>query len=390
MPSQPSEAALVAVRVPAGADGVSAVAQALTQAAQGVQSSALLPDYAPEAVRTRLREGVRPGQWPESTSAAVCVPTSGSTKSPRLVVMPWSTLAEAAAVRDSVLGGPAAWLVAVPPATAGGVIALTRALRAGTPFEAWSGVGGAGRFNSASFHSDAQRLLSQAAEAGVPARATVVTTQVGRLLDDPLGRETLQRFDTILVGGGPMSTNLRQRAAASGVHIVHTYGMTETCGGFVYDGLPTPGAQVRVNVTGEILVHGPCVAAGYLDGPLATTDGWLHTGDRGEWNGTQLTVQGRLDEVVTVRGSNVDVAAVADSIANRPGVVQSAVVAVKDPDGGHRLRAFIVGDVDQQSVRAAVREALGTAAVPDIVIVDRLPTNPGGKVDVQRLREEPA
>ena len=388
MPPTLSPAPLLAVEVPTGSAGVRVVAQALGLARDGSQSSALIPAYAPEPVRGRLADMVRTADWDPHNAAAVCVPTSGSTRAPRLVVMPWSTLLAATAARDEVLGGPAAWLVAVPPATAGGVVALARTLRAGTPFEAWGGVSGAGRFDPAAFASDAERLFGRAAQAGVPARATVVSTQVGRLLDDPLGRSALRRFDTVLVGGGPMSTNLRQRAAEAGVHIVHTYGMTETCGGFAYDGVPVAGSTVRVGDTGEIFVGGSCLAASYLDGPLPITDGWLHTGDRGAWDGTHVTVQGRIDEVVTVRGANVDLAAVAAVVAEDACVQQSAVVAVSDPDGGHRLRAFVVGTADPQTLRGSVHAALGAAAVPDVVIVDNLPANPGGKADVQRLRED--
>lgn len=388
MSSKPAVAPLVEVEVPAGRAGVAAVAQALTLAAEGSRSSVLIPTYAPATVRTRLREMVRATAWDRQAAAALCVPTSGSTGAPRLVVMPWHTLATVTAARDEALGGPGAWLVAVPPATAGGVVALARALRAGSPFEAWAGVGGAERFSASAFADAADRLLERAEVAGVPPRVTVVSTQVARLLDDPRGRSALQRFDTVLVGGGPMSASLRNRASDAGICVVHTYGMTETCGGFAYNGVPVAGSDVMVSDTGEILVQGTCVAAGYFDAPLPTVDGWLRTGDRGNWDGTTLTVTGRIDDVVTVRGANVDLAAVAAVIADYPLVQQSAVVAVDDPDGGHRLKAFVVGDTDPQNLRTAVHESLGPAAVPDVVIVDHLPSNPGGKTDVARLQED--
>ena len=385
MPSMRAVPPLVGVEVPAGSTGVTAVARALALAASDSQVSVLIPTYSPETLRTRLQAMLNTA-W--VGRGAVCVPTSGSTTSPKSVVMPWHTLAVTTAARDAALGGPGAWLVAVPPATAGGVVALTRALQAGTPFTAWSGVGGAARFSAATFADDADRLCAEAAAAGVPARVTVVSTQVARLLSDPLGQAALQRFETVLVGGGPMSASLRERAASAGIRVVHTYGMTETCGGFAYDGVPLGDSQVRISATGELLVRGSCVAEGYLDGPLPTQDGWLCTGDRGSWDGTRLAVAGRLDDVVTVKGANVDLAALAAVVSGYPRVQQSAVVAVADPDGGHRLRAFVVGNADPQVLRSIVHESLGAAAVPEVVIVDELPANPGGKTDVRLLREE--
>ena len=388
MPSNRAVAPLVAVEVPAGRSGATVVARALTLAAQGAQSSVLIPGYAPEPMRRRLLELLDATPMDGWSETAVCVPTSGSTGTPRAVVMPWHTLAAATAARDEALGGRGAWLVAVPPATAGGVVALARALQADTAFEAWAGIGGAARFSAATFAEDAERLLARAETAAVPARVTVVSNQVARLIADPIGRAALQRFETVLVGGGPMSAQLRGAAADEGIRVVHTYGMTETCGGFAYDGVPTPGCEVRVSDAGEILVRGSCVAAGYLDAPLPTTDGWLRTGDRGVWDGTRLSVDGRIDDVVTVRGANVDLAAVAAVIAEIPHVQQSAVVAVEDPDGGHRLKVFVVGHIDTQGLRSAVHESLGAAAVPEVVIVDELPSNPGGKADTQQLQED--
>lgn len=388
MPSKSAAAPLVAVEVPVGAAGAAAVAGALGAASRGEQSAVLIPAYAPAPLQSRLLEMVRAAVWRSHAGAAVCVPTSGSTGASRAVVMPWQTLRAAATARDQALGGPGAWLVAVPPATAGGVIALARSIQSATPFEAWQGVGGATRFTAASFAADAEQLCARARAVGVPARVTVVSTQLARLLDDPLGRTALQSFDTVLVGGGPISQALRGRAADAEVQLVHTYGMTETCGGFVYDGVPVAGSSVAVSDDGEILARGECVAAGYLDGPLFLTDGWLRTGDRGRWDGHRLTVLGRIDDVVTVRGANVDLAAVTAVLTDTPLVRQCAVVAVDDPDGGHRLRAFVVGDADARALRSAVHESLGAAAVPEVVVVDHLPANPGGKADLQRLQKE--
>ena len=62
-----------------------------------------------------------------------------------------------------------------------------------------------------------------------------------------------------------------------------TYGLTETCGGFTYDGVPLEGMQVRLDAGDAIEVSGSTVMEGYRLDPAATggaftTDGWLQDG----------------------------------------------------------------------------------------------------------------
>lgn len=386
MPAQSASTPLMVTLVAPGEPGAQAVAQALELVAAGENSVALIPQYAPVAVRRALQEVVAGSRAPSVSS--VCVPTSGSTGFSRMVAMPWETLRLCAHVRDEALGGPAGWLLALPPATAGGVVALSRSLIARTPFGVWPGVGGSARFSAEAFIDSASQLLARTDSAGLPARVSVVSAQLATIMAHADGNGTLAAFDTVLVGGGPLAPRLRAEAEAAGASLVHSYGLTETCGGCVYDGRPVAGTQVAVADDGEILVHGSTLAAGYLDGPLRLRDGWLGTGDRGTWDGDRLTVSGRVDEIVVVRGANVDVAAVARVVTEVPGVVESAVIAVDDPAGGHLLEAHIVGSAAADNVRSAVAAALGAAAVPKVIQVLQLPRNQGGKVDLDRLRKD--
>ena len=80
-----------------------------------------------------------------------------------------------------------------------------------------------------------------AAESDV-AFISVVPTMLVRLLD---AKVDLGRFRAILVGGAHLSTSLRDRAEEAGACLVPTYGLTESCGGVVYDGIPLPGTEMR-------------------------------------------------------------------------------------------------------------------------------------------------
>ncbi len=186
--------------------------------------------------------------------------------------------------------------------------------------------------------------------------------------------------------------------------MVRTYGMTETAGGCVYDGAPLPGVRVQVSAgdegdDGEIRRGGPVLALGYRLRPLDTADrfadGWFRTGDVGRLTADgRLTVTGRRDDVVQVRGTAVGVAAVEGVLAAVPGVRECAVVAVDGGDDGSRLVAFVVpeagptpGDDLVDRLRATVRRQLGPAAVPRTVHpLHSLPVLPGGKIDRSALR----
>ena len=79
---------------------------------------------------------------------------------------------------------------------------------------------------------------------------------------------------TVLLGGAAAADGLLAEARASGWRVVTTYGMSETCGGCVYDGVPLDGVQVRLAAgSGQIEISGPVLFAGYLGQPELTAPG---------------------------------------------------------------------------------------------------------------------
>ena len=96
---------------------------------------------------------------------------------------------------------------------------------------------------------DPERLVHDGEGA---AFASVVPAMVRRLLASDLGLHGL----TLLVGGDGVDDETADGARARGARIVTTYGLTETCGGFTYDGVPLEGMQVRLDTAGAIEVRG--------------------------------------------------------------------------------------------------------------------------------------
>jgi len=231
-----------------------------------------------------------------------------------------------------------------------------------------------------------------AAVAEAAGRATLVSlvpTQLRRLL---AAGDRAARFRRVLLGGGPVPADLAADAAARGVQVVRTYGLTETFGGMVHDGHPLDGAEVRVaGPEGEVLVRGPMLFRRYRGDPGRTAavlrGGWLRTGDLGRLGPDgRLAVLGRLDDLVVSGGVNVHPDEVEAVLATHPGVAEAAVAGRPDPEWGQRVAAFVVPRDPARpptlaELRAFTRRRLAAAKAPrELVLVPALPRGPSGKL----------
>src|SRR6185312_8850116 len=158
--------------------------------------------------------------------------------------------------------------------------------------------------------------------------------------------DALRSYTAVLLGGAAAPAGLVATARAAGVPVVVTYGMSETCGGCVYDGVPLDGVSVDLVGGDRITIGGPVLAAGYRLRPELSrrvfAGGRFVTGDAGRLAGGRLTVLGRADDVLVTGGEKVAPAAVADALAEHPAVAEAAVVGVADPDWGQRVVAVVV------------------------------------------------
>ncbi|WP_219413195.1 o-succinylbenzoate--CoA ligase [Pseudonocardia nigra] len=324
---------------------------------------------------------VTPAAEPEPGTALV-IATSGSTGGPKLVVLPAAALRASALATAQRLGGRARWLLALPAEHVAGVQVIVRALLAGRPPVVQDVRGG---FRPEGF-------AAATAELGDGRRCTsLVPTQLGRLLDaGRAGLDALRSYDGVLVGGAALDPGLHARAGAAGVRVVTTYGMSETSGGCVYDGVPLADVRVDLGADGRIRLGGPTLAGGYLGDPERTADvfadGWFRTDDLGRWRDGRLEVLGRADDVINTGGEKVAPAAVERVLGAEPGVRAACVVGLPDAEWGQVVAAAVVlrpGDpVDENRLRSAVRAALGRAAVPRVVRgVDEIPLRGVGKPD---------
>jgi O-succinylbenzoic acid--CoA ligase len=303
------------------------------------------------------------------------IETSGSTGTPKRVLLSRDAMRASALATQQRLGGPGRWLLNLPPTYVAGVQVLYRSVVAGTEPIAFQG----------SFA--ATRHLVHG-----PAYVSLVPTQLVRLLADPDEAAALEDFETVLVGGGPLRAEVRERAEVQGIRIVQTYGMSETCGGCVYDGRPLAGVEVHIDADEQVLLRGPVLFDGYEGEPERTAavfrDGWFVTNDVGHWTPEgHLAIDGRVDDVVISGGVKVPGPAVARALLHHPLVNEVEVVGVPDDEWGERVVAVatVSGLVDLDELRDLVEPR--SWAPRQLVVVDALPLLPNGKVDRVTLEE---
>jgi o-succinylbenzoate---CoA ligase len=345
---------------------------------------ALLPVPAEGVQRDQVLAAARIGE--QAGDAALLVPTSGSTGVPRVAALSGTALRFSADATHSVLGGPGRWLLALPTTHIAGLQVLVRSLQSGIRPGVVDGSSG---FTVAAF-AEAVRALD-VNDAERPHYTALVPTQLQRLLDDGEGVEALWQLDAVLLGGAAASPSLLERAKDAGVTLVRTYGLTETCGGCVYDGAPLPGVEVTVGDDNVVRIAGPVLFDGYRDGGASgLSDSVLTTSDLGHWDDAGLLhVDGRLDSVVISGGVNVPAEAVEKALAALGGIDDVAVVGVPDAEWGERVVAVVASDhvAPLEVLREALRGQLPDAWLPrDVVRLDALPQLPSGKPDRVALR----
>lgn len=375
--------------VPPGA-GALAVLPALERALGG-EGPALLPvaEGASPASELGPGEPLDAGEDDPADPTALVIATSGSTGTPKGVLLPASALRASATATHQHLGGPGHWLLAMPAHHVAGVQVLVRSLVAGTEPQAVELAGG---FRPDAFATAARRALSS----GDRHYTALVPTQLGRLLDDEAGLGALREFDAVLLGGAATPPVLLRRARDAGVRVVTTYGMSETSGGCVYDGVPLPGVRVDVeDPAGPISLAGPALARGYRRNPRSEVfaGGWFRTGDLGRWRDGRLEVLGRADDMIITGGLNVAPLPVERALTELPEVREACVFGLDDPEWGQVVAAAVVPSDSAASpsaevLRAAVRERVGPAAAPKrLVFLPELPLRGPGKPDRRALRE---
>lgn len=320
-----------------------------------------------DGVRTQLS-----GSAPVDDGDAVVMATSGTTGVPKGVVHTHSSVEAAARLTARATGTTAAsrWVACLPLSHVGGFSVVTRALLGGCQLSVHDG------FTSS--RVDLERLRGAT-------HVSLVPTVLGRI--DPMG------WQVILLGGSAIPVDRP-------VNSVATYGMTESFGGVVYDGIPLAGVDVRTTAGGIIEIRSPTLFRGYRTtleggGPgdvhvVSTVDaeGFYATGDIGSLDADTgvLTVAGRSDDLIITGGVKIWPEPVERVLVGHPLVGECAIVGRPDPEWGQAVVAVVVPRRPDQlpaleELRDLVRSRLPRAAAPrEVIFTESLPLTALGKV----------
>jgi len=309
-------------------------------------------------------------------SVALIVETSGSTGVPKRIELSREALLASALASQERLGGPGQWLLALPTNYIAGSNVLVRSLVAETQPILMN--------TSVPFTADA---FARAASlmTGERRYTSLVPTQLNRLAQavdqDPYLLNQMLKFDAILIGGQAPQPEVLQKLRTLGVRIVVTYGMTETCGGCVYDGVPLEGVELDLR-GGVIVVSGPVLANGFA--PAFVTN------DLGEFDSTgKLTVLGRADRVLISGGIKISLDRVEQILHGVNGVSDVAASSIQDVEWGERVGVVYVGSPEvADDMATALANDLGPAGRPvRILRVDKLPKLFTGKADLRAIKQ---
>lgn len=359
----------------------------LEQAIAGERTLLPLPGGASPHDRARatlLRNSQRAGS-PIDEGIALVVGTSGSTGTPKGALLSPRNLVSSADATHRVLGGEGNWLLAMPAHHIAGVQVLIRSIIAGVEPLCLNLSAG---FSIHAFARAAEELASSTP--GERRYTALTPMQLLKAMDSLDGIEALRSFHRILIGGAALRAETRRAAEELGIHLITTYGSSETSGGCVYDGRPLPGAQVRLD-EGRIVLGGPMVAQGYRNVPEAEAfaqPGWFRTSDGGSFDHDgRLCVEGRLDAIIDTGGLKLHPEVVENVLLEHPGIETACVVGVPDPRRGEQVVAAYTGGASPDEVYEHCAELPRWQMPRQVKKVASLPLTGPGKVDRQAVRQ---
>jgi len=294
--------------------------------------------------------------------AAVAIGTSGTTGTSKEVLLTSTALISSARASNKFIGAKSGetWSLLLPLTHIAAVNVIVRSMELGTT------------------PIDLRDADDEYPNADYTA---IVPTQLFRALNgDQRLLNHLKSAKAVLVGGAPLSQSLRNQAELAGIKVITTYGMTETCGGCVYDGTALDGIEIEIR-NGKICIKGPVLASS-----ISLNESWFETNDLGEYNNNYLVVIGRADDVIISGGENLSLNAVENSLSLAYPDVQFAAFAVEDPQWGQSLQLAVVGTINEDQIAAHLEKDLGIFAKPKGVHhMTSLPLLGIGKIDRKSL-----
>lgn len=277
----------------------------------------------------------------------ISISTSGSSGVPKEILIPASAMIFNARNTNNYLNAKSGnrWSLLLSPEHTAGLNVLVRSIELGTTPVTQN--------ESAEF-------------------TAIVPTQLFRALNgDSQLLKHLQGCQAVLVGGAAADEKLLAAANEKQINCVTTYGMTETSGGCVYNGVPLPGVEIRVNETIEI--KGPMLAR------VPLKDGFFVTSDLGKLEAGKLIVLGRADDVINSGGKKVSLSKVEYALGET-----FAAFGTENSEWGAALNIATTGNMSDEEIQLVLSVKFGVKAL-QIYRVNEIPRTALEKIDRQAL-----
>ena len=277
----------------------------------------------------------------------ISISTSGSSGVPKEILIPASAMIFNARNTNNYLNAKSGnrWSLLLSPEHTAGLNVLVRSIELGTTPVTQN--------ESAEF-------------------TAIVPTQLFRALNgDSQLLKHLQGCQAVLVGGAAADEKLLAAANEKQINCVTTYGMTETSGGCVYNGVPLPGVEIRINETIEI--KGPMLAR------VPLKDGFFVTSDLGKLEAGKLIVLGRADDVINSGGKKVSLSKVENALGET-----FAAFGTENSEWGAALNIATTGNMSDEEIQLVLSVKFGVKAL-QIYRVNEIPRTALEKIDRQAL-----
>jgi O-succinylbenzoic acid--CoA ligase len=344
---------------------------ALRSALAGEATVAVLPSS--NTPRTQAVIAAIAPQLPVSDEIALIATTSGSTGNPKAVLLSHAAVMASISAVNTELGFTPQWHLVLPLQHIAGTMTALRGLAANSTLHQPT-INAADPMQLAAYSKSVKDLSGLHAIALVPEHLNRLEV-IGEL-------GALKHFHKVVVGAGALDLAMKSKLMDYGIAVVSSYGLTETCGGIVWDGLPLNSVAISLNQANEVLIQSEMNATSYRDDLNELTI--INTHDIGDLSSGKLQIKGRSDSKVKVKGHFVDLNTLTQLTTELTGL-QAVAFVVAD-----QLHLVIEGSkFDHSDLASRLNDELGSAVKGcKIGFREKFPRTDLGKIDMFAMRLE--
>ena len=296
--------------------------------------------------------------------------TSGSTGAPKFVCLSQAALETSARAVNAFLYATSddTWLLALPDFHVGGHSIRVRAKLSNSAVITLSGKWSVDQFMNV---------------AKTATLVSLVPTQLFDLIE--ASKNSPPGLRAVIVGGGRLSPDLRERGNTLGWPVVETYGMTEAASQIACEGTILPIWKTRTDDSGRLSISGGALFSGYITGDdFLPSNEWFQTSDIVEIKDKHIRFIGRIDDTVKVLGELVSIPQLeADLPPN------CAIVPRPNPRTEHEL--ILVYENSVENPEAALTQFnnshAGFERLTRVIRIANLPRSPLGKLQRTELQK---